>query len=565
MKYSLCLACALLMTLLSPGLVAAEDPPNPQFDPELAREVELLQSTYPPMAPSGTLTDWVTSDSGRRYNEVRQKSSHNSYKRQEALMDQLIYHRVRSLELDIHIGKSNWPTIQGSWYVYHVNGIDAGTTCHRLVDCFSELTAFGGTQPSHEVVTVWIDVKDDWSIFAGHQPEDLDTLIDFFFSSSRIFRPSDLMAHCPTAGTLQQAVSQCGWPLLTDLRGKFIFVLTGGDPKLDGYASNNSVAQSRSAFIAPSLGSGDYAKITARDYAVFFNTDYLAIGSDVNDQGFVGRAYTINSSGDWSVARSERFHHLATDKVNFHEDGWARTHNANGWPFDCFYSCSSSLEESVPLMGVEVNSEDIWGSSDHFRFLYEYTTANNNLWTASVSSPNSHVDDWAKGCLMARYSTASNSPYFAMCRPADENKLRIQWRSSFGGGSSKADVNIVPSDTVDQESLTHIRLYVYNNNTCAAGYGSQSGASWTLIGYRCFNYPLHRQGVGTSSHGNDTVKILYANLKKNSIPVGVGYFPNAVNIGTVRSARAFDGPFPPASTGGGGGGSACEDPTCILE
>jgi hypothetical protein len=75
------------------------------------------------------------------YNAVRQKSSHNSYQRMEALLDQLVYHRVRSVELDIHNGKSGWSNVAGNWFVYH-SATDTGTTCHRLSDCLDELRAF---------------------------------------------------------------------------------------------------------------------------------------------------------------------------------------------------------------------------------------------------------------------------------------------------------------------------------------------------------------------------------------------------------------------------------------
>ncbi len=360
--------CPLLLVATLSTLVAADDPPNPSFDPELAHQMTLLQGPEPPLELLRNLTASATSDSGRRYNQVRQKASHNSFQKQEALLDQLIYQRVRSVEFDIHIGKSNWYTVLGNWYVYHADIFDADTTCHRLSDCFSELTAFDGTQPLHEVVTVWIDLKDGWSIFPGHQPADLDALINAFFPSSQLFRPSDLLASCPSANTLQQAVTTCGWPLLTSLQGKFIVVLTGGDADLDGYASwSSSVAESRAAFIAPSLSSGDYAKITARDYSVFFNinTSHVSIASDVNNQSFVSRVWKVNSGPQWTTAKNERAHHFATDEVNFHEEAWPRTHNSKGWPFECFSACSSSLEENVPLMGVEVNSEDIWGGSDH--------------------------------------------------------------------------------------------------------------------------------------------------------------------------------------------------------
>ena len=39
-----------------------------------------------------------------RYNEIQQKNSHNSYERTEGLIDQMIYHHCRTVEIDAHLG-----------------------------------------------------------------------------------------------------------------------------------------------------------------------------------------------------------------------------------------------------------------------------------------------------------------------------------------------------------------------------------------------------------------------------------------------------------------------------
>ena len=48
---------------------------------------------------------------------MRSRGSHNSYVKQESLIDQLVYHRMRHLELDIHADPLYAPT--GDWNVYH--------------------------------------------------------------------------------------------------------------------------------------------------------------------------------------------------------------------------------------------------------------------------------------------------------------------------------------------------------------------------------------------------------------------------------------------------------------
>jgi hypothetical protein len=484
------------------------------------------------------------------YNELRQKSSHNSYQRHEAVIDQLVYHRVRSLEFDIHNGKSGWSKVAGNWFVYHDDN-EPQTTCHRLSDCLDELRAFHLANPNHEVVTVWVDLKDPFE--TSRMPADLDARITAHLPSAWLFKPSDVMAACPGVSSLQAALTgACTWPGHTALRGRFIIVLTGGDvssstSKLNTYVSNGATATSRVAFIAPDLTSS--AGIGARQYAVFFNMENFqaSLSTDVHLANFVGRVWGVNDSTSWSRAVSLDSHHIATDKVSYHMDPWAVTHNTLGWPFQCLegWPCASN-QEAVDVLGAEVDSGDIWYASDSFLFAHESNSAvTTTTWTASVSTPNSHVDEWAKGCLMVRAGTAANARYFAVCRAADNHKPRVQYRSSAGGASSATEVDIVPADTVDQESVSFIRLTVQYDGaqTCAWGYGSQNGSTWKLIASRCFSGLMANQGVAVSSHGSGKVKLLFGNLKRGSTLYRAASFPNKSAIGGVGSWRLFDGVF----------------------
>jgi hypothetical protein len=484
------------------------------------------------------------------YNELRQKSSHNSYQRREALLDQLVYHRIRSIELDIHNGKSGWSSVSGNWFVYHTS-TDAQTTCHRLSDCLDELRAFHLANPNHEPVTVWVDLKDPFE--TGRMPQDLDNRITSHLPSAWLFKPSDVMANCPGVSSLQAAVTgACTWPTHAELRGRFLFVLTGGDvssstSKLNTYVSNGTTATSRMAFIAPNLTSS--SGIGSKPYVVFFNMNaqYASLATQVHLANFVGRVWDVNDSATWNRVAPLDVHHIATNKVNYHVDSWAVTHNGLGWPFQCLdgWACGS-YQEPVDVIGAEVNSGDIWNGSDSFLFAHESNTAvTTTTWTTSVSTPNSHVDEWGKACLMVRAGTAANARYFAVCRAADNHKLRIQYRTSTGGASTAAEVDIVPANTVDQESLTFLKLTVQydGTQTCAWGYGSQNGSTWKLIGSRCLSGLLANQGLAVSSHGSGKMKLLFTGVKRGSTLYRASSFPSKTAIGGVSSWRVFDGFF----------------------
>jgi Phosphoinositide phospholipase C, Ca2+-dependent len=570
------LLSALVLTIATVLPAAAQslesqgrDPANPAFDADGYRRAQLLMPVLLENGETQVEPDWAEGPAppaieleapplelfeagkaatapvpNRRYDEVRQKSSHNSFQKQEAILDQMIYHRIRSLELDIHHSKGpDWPITPQDWYVYHDADDDWETTCHRLSDCLDELRSFHDAYPQHEVVTVFLDLKDDWR--SGVDPWDLDLRIDDHMPSSMLYRPIDLAWRCGS-GSLQTAASTCGWPFLRDLRGKFIFALTGDIDKLDEYVLDGAQALFRTAFVAPKLKHLDLLDDQNHNYAVFFNmeTDHQDWAANVGMRHFISRSYYVNDEDLWNDAESFGVNHLATDKINFHQDVWSRTHNAQGWPFECFSPCASGLKELDRTLGVEVDSKDIWDSSDNFRFLYEYTGPENKLWTTAVNTRNSHTEDWAKGCLMARSTLSSDSPYFAVCRPNDDYRLRIQWRYFAGGPSDRTDADVVPSDTIDEESITHIGLLTFSDNRCVAGYGSQDGATWSLIGYKCFSVPLNRQGLASSSHEGGTIKFLYTNVEKNGVPYYLSTFPFSANVGTVWFADAFDGVFP---------------------
>jgi hypothetical protein len=505
--------------------------------------------------------------SGPRFNEVQQKAVHNSYDRDEALLDQLIYHRVRALELDIHIGKWTWPEVPGDWYVYHTNGPGLNnTSCHRFSDCLRELSAFQSATPEHEVTTIFVDLKDAFQA-SGHAPEDLDTRILGGLDKSALFTPADLLARCPGATSLRAAVAgACAWPTLAELRGKIVFALTGGDlcgpsSVLGAYLGQGAATTSRVAFVAPDLS--DTCPLSKHDTlapdAVFFNMDYSNVdkAKGVDDAGLVSRVYHGGATGGldqedhWTTAKADKAHFLATDKVNFEETPWAVTHNTLGYPFSCFAGCDPALEEKARILSLRVRSGDLWGSSDHFDFLYKDDESGAGTWTAQISTANSHVEPFAKGCLMARAALSADSAYFAVCRPADAHVIRVQSRPKTGADTSETEVPLLPSDTIVNESVTFVKLELLGPaaTPTAKGYASQDGVTWVLIASASLPMPLPYRGVTASGHGSATpVKFLFGDLTKNAdsaTPMTLSSLPKHTQFGDCSLAEAFDGVLRP--------------------
>lgn len=496
----------------------------------------------------GPLPAW----GGVKYNALRMKSSHNSYERHEALLDQLVFHRVRSIELDIHNGKSEWLRVPGNWYVYHSDSLsESQTTCHRLSDCLNELRAFHLANPNHEVVTVFLDLKDE-NFELERSPVHLDNLIKARLPENWLLKPSDLRAACPNAATLKDAVTgNCSWPTHLQLRGKFIFALTGGnlvswDSRLNQYVRVGQDAWDRVAFVAPDLTSAS-GVAAERPYAIFYNINVgdatPAVLDAVHDSGFIARVWGVTGSS-WGSVSSMNVNHIGTDYVSHLASPWAVTHNALGWPFQCldWYRDCDLQREAVDMIGIEAYSGDIWNGSDSFMFAYEYTPDDAVGWNVSVATPNSHVEEWGKGCLMARANLSAGSPYVAMCRAADRHRLRVQYRTSQGGSTSSYETDIVPGDTIDQESLTFVALdvvYGSSNKTCVNAYGAQSVEGWAFLKQVCIPGRLPYQGLAVSSHGSGWMKMLFSDLRRNE--AAYGSLPAATPVGSGSWGRVFQG------------------------
>ena len=266
-------------------------------------------------------------DPGPRYDEVRQKSAHNSFQRQESLFDQLVYHRIRSLEFDVHVGKTLEPDVAGEWYVYHVDVVDDESHCRTLSQCAAQVAAFARAVPEHEVVTLWIDLKDGFD--AEHRPQDLDARLEDAFGAA-LWTPGDLLAACPGATSLQAAITSpgCDWPTLAAMRGRVVVALTGGDlddpdGTLATYAGDQPAT--RAAFVAP--GASEPAQLGAHDEAVIFNLAVadVALAADVRAAGFVSRVWVLDDAGAWGEAVAAGAHHFATNQINVTQDAWSTT------------------------------------------------------------------------------------------------------------------------------------------------------------------------------------------------------------------------------------------------
>lgn len=505
-----------------------------------------------------------------RYDEIVQKSSHNSYARAEPLLDQLVYHRVRSLELDVHVMREGASIAAGDWAVYHQDlPLMRDTSCALLSDCLRQLRAFHAAIPAHEVVTLFVDLKDGFG--RGHAPADLDRVIEAELGRENIATPADLVDACPGATSLRDAVAgACRFPTIRSLTGKFILAVTGGascdpDSHVARYAGDRPL--DRLAFLAPRVdGACPVAAYDARPDVAFFNMrfDQRARARDVRRRGLVARVFAqrgdLGTAADFNDARIGGANHIATDCVNGEHDPWSRTHGLHGFPFgiaahdearplDPFLTTVMAppsqmpIAEVAPIVGVRVRSGDTWGSADSLFGAFDEDARADETWSALASVPSSHVEPFAKACLVARASAEPSAPNVAVCRTFDSHPIRVQIRKVAGGPTTAVDAS--PLDNLTDETAAFLRLAVEasaGGGTRVIASSSVDGVTWTPIATTSVGVPLPVRGIGVSSHGERAVKALFVDLRRDGAPVSIaGMTAHAIG---GASGRAFDGVEP---------------------
>lgn len=443
---------------------------------------------------------------GLRYDQVRQKSAHNSFQRDEGLIDMIVVHRVRSLELDIHVGKTLEPDVGGDWYVYHTDVVDADSQCRLLSQCLAQVAAVVEALPEHEAITLWVDLKDGFG--GGHQPADLDARLLAAFGP-RLVTPGELVAACAGATTVQAAVTTagCGWPELAALRGRVIVALTGGDAALAAYVGADAAA--RAAFVAPALTA---EAIAGRPEAAFVNlaAGDVEVATAVGAAGLVSRVWVLDDADAWAAAVTAGAHHLATNRVNVGEDPWSTTAGAMGWPFECIDECEPPAQEPGQVLAVTVDSGDLWNENDEGVLVRWPLAAGALTLTAYLAATSSHVEPYLKNCVGVRAGDAADAAYFAVCRPADEHRLRVQVRASAGGATEAIELPAI--DGLAAELPGFVKVERDAGGLCARGFGSADGVAWIEIAAQCFASPLDAVGVMASSHDAGEARVLAVGL-----------------------------------------------------
>lgn len=537
------------------------------------------------------------------YQDIQQRSIHNAYTRAESIFDQLAFHRVRNMEWDIRsqpVTNIYGPTRDDNdWYVYH--SVSESRRCDKLSDCLTLLKAYHDAVPQHEVITISLEFKGDDACVndartfpyranvndpTKQTAAGLDARLRATLGDA-LFTPLDLLSWCPGSSSLQDAVRSCGWPTTDELRGRIIFdVLAynekrcedylGGSIKpslteralTEDYAPDQTTAESRVAFSAPLNRWWTDDLLRGQNWVVV-HTEVnreraIAIRQNEELKNHILRSSQADDASTFASFQAAGFNLINTDQVSILDTPWADTANAAGYPFcprgRVGSACTGASEiasrrEIGSLFDLRAASGDLDHENDDFvlRALYRPLVGQPTVsYTAYVSSPsNRGIHGWAKGCLMARASSARNSAYYAICKAGDNHELSAQYRAPCAGcGTDHIEASL--GHGFDGEDAAFVRLDVgsyADGRTWAQGYGSANGGlTWQPIGPRReFSVDLPLQGISTS--GNDPsfrgpqgsiARFLFGNLTANGTPVAAASLSQYLSIGRVDQREFAD-------------------------
>jgi hypothetical protein len=494
------------------------------------------------------------------FNQIALKASHNSFEAAESLFDQLLYHRIRHLDIDINPTRS-WGKTPGAdagdWFVYH-NGASSFSRCATLKTCLATVFAFHRTFPRHEVITLTLESVDPFDS-AGHSAIALDRTLITAFGEAALYRPRDLLGRCAGATTLRDAVTTCGWPSVDDLRGKIVVLIMNRDdydtvsrgptdPPKVGFLLRTKTGR------PPQLAQTNILFYGAEDADT--PTDPCpprpAYGPTLYSDGLISRIehydcatarYGANDPGAFELFYQNQTQILSTNAVNDHAG--VSTHNAYGYPFRCVAGIprtTCNLDAAVEDLGqpieVSVASEGFGDRADSLALVYDdFAGREGAIWTAAIGVSSWGVDLGAAGCLTARASLAPDSPHFSVCKSADERGIFLRLRAEgctgpCGSVEGTSDLLAKDPDRLPEEAA-YVMLTMVSTPSgwMVKGYGSFRGdGGWSELSVNgqsswIFPKPLGLQGLTATSNGTGNrntdgslYRFVFGDVRRNGVP-----------------------------------------------
>ena len=194
--------------------------------------------------------------------------------------------------------------------VLHAPDVDFATTVKTFVGALRQIKKWSDENPNHIPIMVLVEVKQDRisPLFKKPLPFDgaafdaVDAEILSVFEPAQIITPDNVRG---TAATLRDVVTQNGWPLLNDVRGKVMFALDNGGELRDLYLKGHELLQGRVLF----------ADVAADHPGAAFMKINDPVGSFEEIQKFVKQGFLVRNRADAETKESRKGDTSRRDKA----------------------------------------------------------------------------------------------------------------------------------------------------------------------------------------------------------------------------------------------------------
>jgi hypothetical protein len=163
--------------------------------------------------------------------------------------------------------------------VLHVQDIDYETTCYTFTSCLRDVKGWSDSNPTHLPITILIqpqssdnDIPAQFSAvgltaaavlpFDSVAVELIETEVRSVFTNEQLILPDDVRGDFDT---LEMAALNQGWPLLSEVRGRIMFVLTATGSVRDDYIAGHPSLEGRAMFTTSEPGTPEAAALLKND------------------------------------------------------------------------------------------------------------------------------------------------------------------------------------------------------------------------------------------------------------------------------------------------------------
>ena len=178
--------------------------------------------------------------------------------------------------------------------VFHVQDIDFRSHYHLFKEALLEIRKWSDTHPDHIPIIITMNLKDEIIERSGftlplpfsiHALDSVDNEILSVIEWDKLIYPDMIRS---SYSTLEEAVLKDGWPLLSDVRGKLLFVLDAGESINNLYKEGHPSLAGRVMFINSKEGTPEAA-------FRILNNPFISFSKI---QELVGEGYMVRTRSD---------------------------------------------------------------------------------------------------------------------------------------------------------------------------------------------------------------------------------------------------------------------------